>query len=173
MLHDKYRVRHIGIQDDNFNPQKKRTIEICKGIIERGLELTIRADSGGYAGNIDEETLHWLKKAGFKELYFGVESGNQIVLEKVINKKLDLRKVKSIVQISKTIGISPGGYFMVGVPGETKKTMGDTVRFAATSGFDRVRLYICQPFPESRMYEDCKKNGWLSKDFEPKKSVDI
>jgi len=60
---------------------------------------------------------------------------------------------------------------MVGVPGETPKTMEDTVNFAAKCDLDKVRLYVCQPFPGSRMYEDCIKNKWLTKDFEPEKAL--
>ena len=58
---------------------------------------------------------------------------------------------------------------MVGVPGETKETMLETVKFATESAFDEVRFYICQPLRGSRLYEDAKKNGWLAKDFDPSK----
>jgi radical SAM superfamily enzyme YgiQ (UPF0313 family) len=62
LLHEKYSVRHFGIEDDNFNVSKKRTVEICKGVIDRGLDVTFRADSGVYLSTCDEETLSIMKR---------------------------------------------------------------------------------------------------------------
>lgn len=172
LLYEKYKVRHFGIVDDNFNLSKKRTIEICNGIIERGLDITLRADSGLYLGSIDEEVLVMMKKAGFHEAYFGIESGNEKILKNVIHgKNVDLQKVKEVARICKTLGIVSGGFFMIGVPGETKETMEDTINFAVSSDLDRIRLYTCQPFPGSKMYEDSKENGWLTTDFDVSKTL--
>jgi radical SAM superfamily enzyme YgiQ (UPF0313 family) len=171
LLYEKYRVRHFGIVDDNFNLSKKRTIEICKGIIERGLEVTLRADSGLYLSSIDEETLRMMKKAGFHELYFGIESGNERILKDVIGKKVDLEQAKEVGRLCKTLGIVSGGFFMIGVPGETKETMEDTINFAISSNLDRIRMYTCQPFPGSKLYEDSIENGWLTTDFDVSKTL--
>jgi len=171
LLYEKYKVRHFGIVDDNFNISKKRTIEICKGIVEHGLDVTLRADSGVYLGSLDEDVLTWMKKAGFHELYFAVESGNQRILKEVIGKNIDLGQAKTVATLCEGLGIVSGGFFMVGVPGETKETMNDTVDFAVSSGLDRVRLYTCQPFPGSRMFEDCRRNGWLTGDFDVSKTL--
>lgn len=166
LLHEKYKVKHISIQDDNFTLSKKRAIKICKGVVEREFDLTFNAPSGVYVPSLDQELLLWMKKAGFYELWFGVESGNQTILDNVINKKLILSQVKEVAKICKKVGIRTGGYFMIGVPGETKENMKDTIRFAATSNLDMARLYVCQPFPGSRLYEDCRNFGFLTDDFE-------
>jgi len=171
MLYDKYKVRHFGIVDANPTVSKKRTIDICKGIVERGLDVTLTADSGLFFASTDKEVLTWMKKAGFYQVFFGIESGNEVVAKSIIGKEIKLSRVKEIVKICKDLGILSGGFFMVGVPGETKETMADTVKFAIESEFDMVRLYTCQPFRGSRLYEDAKKNGWLTKDFDPSKSL--
>jgi anaerobic magnesium-protoporphyrin IX monomethyl ester cyclase len=171
LLYKEYGVRHFGIVDDNFNISKKRTLAICQGVIDRGLDVTFRADSGLYLSNLDEETLSLMKRAGFHELYFGIESGNEWVLQNVIDKKVDLAKVREVAQLCKEVGIVSGGYFMVGVPGETRDTMEETVRFAVDSGLDRIRLYTCQPFPGSRLYEDCEREGWIPGDFDASKGL--
>jgi magnesium-protoporphyrin IX monomethyl ester (oxidative) cyclase len=171
LLYEKYKVRHFGIVDDNFNISKKRTIEICKGIIERGLEVTLRADSGTYLSSIDEETLSMMKRAGFHELYFGIESGNERILKDVIGKKINLEQVKEVARLCKGLGIVSGGYFMIGVPNETKETMEETVKFALDSELDRIRLYTCQPFPGSKLYEDCQERGWIAGDFHASKAL--
>ena len=171
MLCDKYHVKHFGIVDENFAVSKKRTIAICKGVIECGLDVTLHADSGLYIASTDKEVLTWMKKAGFNELFFGVESGNEAVAKNIIGKEIKLSRVKELVKVCKDLGIKSGGFFIVGVPGETKETMSDTVKFALSSEFDRVRLFTCQPYRGSRLYEDAKKNGWLTKDFDPVKSL--
>jgi len=171
MLYDKYRVRHFGIVDDNFAVSKKRTIDICKGIVERGLDVSLTADSGLYFPSLDEEVLTWMKKAGFNEVFIAVESGNEKVAKNIIGKEIKLSRVKEFVKICKDLGIISGGFFIVGVPGETIETMADTVKFAVDSKLDKVRVYSCQPFRGSRLYEDAKRNGWLTKDFDPSKSL--
>lgn len=171
LLYEKYKVRHFGIEDDSFNISKRRTIAICKGVIERGLDVTFRADSGVYLSTLDEETLSIMKRAGFNELYFGIESGNQRILNTVINKKIDLNQVREVAQLCKKLGILSGGFFMVGVPGESKETMEETIKFASDSELDRIRLYTCQPFPGSKLYDDCQANGYLPDDFDISKAL--
>lgn len=169
ILYDKYKVRHFGILDDNFNVSKKRTIALCKGIVERGWDVTLYADSGLYFPSADEEVLTWMAKAGFQQMFFAIESGNEAVAKNIIGKEIKLSHVKEVTKICKDLGVLSGGFFIVGVPGETKETMAETVKFAIASEFDEVRLYTCQPFRGSRLYDDAKKNGWLTKDFEPSK----
>jgi radical SAM superfamily enzyme YgiQ (UPF0313 family) len=171
ILHDKYKVRHFGIVDDNFTVSKRRTIDICKGIVERGWDVTLTADSGLYFPSIDKEVMTWMKKAGFNEMFVAIESGNEKVAKSIIGKEIKLSRVEEFVKICRDLNIISGGFFIVGVPGETKETMTETVRFALDSGLDKVRLYTCQPFRGSRLYEDAKKNGWLTKDYDPSKSL--
>lgn len=164
LLHEKYRVNHISIQDDNFTVSKKRTVEICKGVIDRGLDITLNTPSGVYVSSLDKEVLKWMKSAGFYELYFGIESGNQQILDKVIKKRLSLDKVREVIKICKEVGIKTGGFFIIGMPGETLETMEDTANFAISSGLDVARLYVCQPYPGSSVYEDCIKNNYFTKE---------
>jgi radical SAM superfamily enzyme YgiQ (UPF0313 family) len=168
MLAENYGVRSINLLDDNFNLSKQRVVEICEGIIERGLSLTLEATSGLYlAPWLDLETLSLMKRAGFSQISFGIESGNKRILDTVINKKIDLDRVPEVAQLCKKAGIVPGGFFMIGIPGETLETMEDTIQFALNSGLDQIRVFTCQAFPGSKMYEDCMRNGWLVGNLEP------
>jgi len=167
LLNEKYGVTYFKILDDNFTISKKRVQEICRGIIERGLDIKLAITSGVYLPSLDEETLTLMRKAGLHELGFGIESGNQEVLHKIINKRVNLQKVDEIARICERLGILAQAFFMVGVPRETPETMNDTINFAANCAFERIRLYICQPFPGSRLYEDCVEKGWLVKGFKP------
>lgn len=160
-------VKHINFQDDNFNVSKKRTINICKGIVKRKYNITILAPAGAFVPTLDEEVLTWLKRAGLNHLRMSIESGNQDILYNVIKKNIDLSTVKPIVDICKKLNIYTEGAFIFGIPGETKKTMQDSTDFAESVGFDRIIKFIFQPFPNTELYNECVKNDYLTDDYDP------
>jgi len=163
----RYKIKHINIQDDNFNISKERTIEICKGIIKKNYKITLTANSGVYVPTLDEETLWWLKKAGMNLMRFSIESGNQEVLDNIINKKINLSTVKSLIDICKKLKIKTEGAFIFGIPGQTIKAMEDNLKFAEHCGFDRVLKFIYQPFPNTKLYKICEEKGYFTRDFNP------
>lgn len=162
-------IKHVNFQDDNFNVSKKRTVEICKGIIKNKYNITILAASGAFVPTLDEEVLTWLKRAGLNQLRMSIESGNQNVLYNIIKKNIDLTTVKNVVNICKKLKITTEGAFIFGIPGETIETMNDSLEFAKNTGFDRIIKFIFQPFPNTELYDLCVKNGYLTKDYDPRK----
>lgn len=162
----KYKVKHINIQDDNFNISKSRVIEICKKIIERGYEITLSANSGTYIPTLDEEVLMWLHQAGFKYLRFSIESGSQEVLDKIIKKKIDLSQIKGIVVACRRIGLKTEGAFIFGVPGESIDTMEQTTKFANEMGFDNIKKFIFQPFPNTELFDVCARKGYFTSNYD-------
>lgn len=161
-----YNVKGILFEDDNISMSKKRMIEICKEIIERGIDIKWECPSGVYLPSLDEEVLQWMKRAGCYRLEFGIESGNQEVLDKIIMKKQDLDYVKKVIQMCHNLDIKMRGFFVLGLPGETKKTMADTLRFALGSGLPAAKLMIAQPWPGSRLYEDVIEKGMVTDDYD-------
>ena len=167
MLVKDYGVEAISIVDYTFNVSKQRLIEICEGIIERGLNLTFITTPMYLTPWLDFETFSLMKKAGFNELFFGIENASQEILEKVLNKKIDMNKVAEVVASCKKADIIPGALFMVGVPGETIETMKNTVKYALDQDFERVNLFTFQPVPGMKLYDDCVNNGWLVDGYKP------
>lgn len=159
-------VKEIVIVDDNFTVSKSRTIEICKGIIERRYNIRILTPSGVFIPSLDKEVLEYLYKAGLRELQFGVENGDQEFLDKVIRKNLRLEKVKEIVAQAKEIGLRTRGFFIFGYPGETRATMLKTLRFAFESGMHNARFYIFQPMPGTEAWKMALDMGAIEKDFD-------
>jgi len=169
LLVNKFGIKHINFQDDNFNVSKERTIKICKGIIKNKYNITLLAASGAFIPTLDEEVLTWLKKAGLSQLRMSVESGNQDILYNVIKKNINLSKVKPIVDICKKLKITTEGAFLFGVPGETIETMNESLKFAKETGFNRIIKFIFQPFPNTELYRICKEKNYLTKDYNPKR----
>ena len=166
----KFGIKHINFVDDNFNISKDRVIGICKNIVSNGYNISLAATSGIYVPTLDEEVLFWLKQAGVNLLRMSIESGNQEILNNVIRKNINLKQVADIVKSCKKIGIRTEGAFIFGLPGETLETMQDTVNYAKTVGFDRVIKFIYQPFPNTVLYDLCVAKGYLTADFDPKRS---
>lgn len=160
-------VKRIHIQDDNFNISKERIIKICQGVVVKKYNITFDAPSGTYLPTLDGEVLEWLKKAGFRSIRLSIESGNQNVLDKIVRKNIDLSKVPGIVRSAQKIGLNVEGAFILGLPGETIKTMRDSMNFAKQTGFNEVKHFIYQPFPDTEAYEICKNKGYLTKDYNP------
>ncbi|MDP2709110.1 MAG: radical SAM protein [bacterium] len=154
-------ARSIIIVDDNFTVSKKRTIEICQGIIKRGYKIRLATPSGLYIPSLDRETLECLFQAGLKDIPFAIENGDQEFLDKSIRKNLKLEQAKEIVKLAREIGFHTSGFFIFGYPGETKKTMLKTLRFAFESDFHHPRFFILQPFPGTEIFETAKRMGAL------------
>ena len=167
-LISQYKLKRINIQDDNFNISKERLIKICQGIVEKGHKITFSA-SGTYAPALDEEVLQWMQKAGFKNIRLSIESGNQEVLDKIIKKRIDLSKIPALVKMAQKYGMKVEGAFIFGLPGETKKTMRDSVDFAKSAGFDVVKYFIYQPFPNTEAYDVCKEKGYITEEYDPER----
>lgn len=169
-LYDCHKVRTYHFMDDNFNLNQDWVNEFCDRIHGTGWNIELRMQDGFFP-RIERDTLRNLKKAGLKDVFFGIESGSQRVLDEVIKKPVTLKHVHEIIRWCHEIGINCGGYFLVGLPGEKLSEMQETVDFALYSGLDRVRLYTCQPFPGSQLYNDCVKNGWLFDGYDPSKAM--
>ena len=171
MLVRDHGVGIITVLDENFNISKQRLLELCEGIIERGLNLNIGSQMY-LAPWLDFETFSLMKKAGFKEIYFGIENASQEILDRVLNKRINLDKADDIIGSCKKAGIIPAAYLMVGVPGETIETMENTMRFALNSELAKTQVFIFQPVPGTKLYDDCVKNEWLVDGYEPHEAFD-
>jgi len=123
----RFHPKRIVFHDSNFFVSRKRVEEICKLIIEKKWDVEfyamIRCD---YIVRYADEFFQLLKKAGFKELAFGGESGNQRVLN-LIKKDITVKQILDSVKVLKRNGFDPIISFMVGLPSETEKELNDTL----------------------------------------------
>jgi len=164
----KYNIGNISFEDDNFTFNMERAHKICDLIIERGLNKKISWDTpnGIRADRVDEKLLIKMQKAGCKEVVFSPESGNQYVVNNLIGKKLDLKKVEEDARICKKIGMKCRMFFVMGIPGETKNQINDTVEFAKRMKEEycvEPMLFSALPYYSTDLYRICKENGYLIK----------
>ncbi len=164
-LKENFKADEIIVIDDAFNYDANRAEEICDNIIKLKLNVHLRFTNGLRADMLPPRLAWKLKQAGAYDIVLGIESGNQELVYR-IGKKLDLRQVLRSVRLLKRLGIFTSGFFMIGVPGETVKTMLDTKRFARSLDLDIALISRAIPFPGTKMYDMVKKSGRFTEDFE-------
>jgi anaerobic magnesium-protoporphyrin IX monomethyl ester cyclase len=158
----------IGILDDSFNINRQRVLDICDLLIKEELTHVPWIMINGIRANLaDKELLGCMKQAGCIRSAFGVESGNQEILDSVIDKQLTLEQVRAAFKAAKEVGMETIGFFMVGLPGETEETMEDTIRFAIELDPVVANFSMATPFPGTEMSRIVKEKGrLLVKDYD-------
>jgi radical SAM superfamily enzyme YgiQ (UPF0313 family) len=149
-LVSKYNAREIHFYDDDFTIDMDRARNICDEILKRNIKIiwscTTRVDL------VDEELLKKMKKAGCWLISYGVESGNQQILNS-INKGFTIDQVISAFEMTRKIGISTLAFLMIGLPGETKQTIQETVDLAKKLKPDFVSWGILVVYPGSHLFK--------------------
>lgn len=154
-----YGIRNITFADDTFTLNRERTIEICKGIVERGYDIRFLCSSR--VDTIDESRLEWLQKAGCKVISFGIETGNPDIM-KVVLKGINLDQVVSTFAMVKKYGITVHSSYIIGNPGDTHETIEQTIQFALDSGTDEAQFSISTPFPGTDLWKSALEKGLIS-----------
>lgn len=143
--------------DDTFTVAKGRVLEICQGIVDRGLQESISWVCETRVDSVDGETLIAMKRAGCKLTQFGVESGDPKVL-KHSNKKITLPQVRAAFSLSRKIGLKTYMFLIFGLPYETEDSIKRTIDFLMEVAPDYVTIGILVPFPGTEVLEMAKKN---------------
>ncbi len=152
--------KELHVIDDGFSTNIERAKQICDEILRRELKFPWNLFNGVRVDRLDLELLEKLKKAGCYQISIGVESGNQKVLD-VVDKGLALDDIRRAVRLAKQVGMDLQGYFMLGLPGDTKESMQDTINFAKELELDKVKFAITTPFPGTRLYYEWEKQGLI------------
>lgn len=135
--------RSICIDDDLFTLNHRHATAICDEIIARGLEIIwhvfARVDT------VNRKLLETMRSAGCTSLCYGIESGSQMVLD-LIKKRITIDQARKAVELAKDVGMDLIASFIIGLPGETRETLLETVSFAQSLGC-RFGYHLLAPFP--------------------------
>ena len=147
-------IRDMGFKglmfyDDTFTINRQRVIEIAKELKE--LDLIWRCFI--HASTVDSNLLRIMKDCGCVEVGMGVESGNNEIL-KTVNKKIDLERAIEVCNWCHEIGLRVKTFLMIGLPGESKETVKDTINFLQKAKPDDYDITIYTPFPETEIWKN-------------------
>jgi radical SAM superfamily enzyme YgiQ (UPF0313 family) len=151
-------VREFFFDDDTFNIQKARTIELCSKL--RPLGLTWSCTS---RVTTDYETLKAMKEAGCRLLIVGFESGDPQIL-KNIKKGATVERARQFTKDCHKLGLVIHGDFILGLPGETRQTIRNTVQFAKELDVETIQVSVAHAYPGTELYEYVVKNGFMVSD---------
>ena len=145
--------------DDAFTVDQVRTEELCDEIMKRNLKIVWNC--GTRVDMVTKELLIKMKKAGCASVWFGIESGDQEVLDEM-HKGISTSQTLRTVNWVRELGLTPVPNVLLGFPGETKKTAWKTIKFAEKVSPDNLSFFnVATPLPGTPLYDRVKKNGWL------------
>jgi radical SAM superfamily enzyme YgiQ (UPF0313 family) len=163
-LISKYGIRHVHFEDDNISANVKRFKELLEAFRNMGSTFSWDTPNGVRVDTLSKEIVFDCKRSGCVYLVFGVESGNQAVLDRIVGKRLDLGTVTKAAAWCREISLDAMSFFVIGFPGETRRDMQDTVEFALRlqREYDvNPGLFVATPLPGTRLEKICIEKGLL------------
>jgi anaerobic magnesium-protoporphyrin IX monomethyl ester cyclase len=158
--------RQFNFDDDNFNFIKERVFQICDEIERRGLKhLFLRCSNGIRADRVNREMLARMYETGFRYIAFGVDGGNNRMLE-IIKKGETIETIEQAIKESCDLGYGVKLLFVVGTPYETREDVEDKVRISERYPIEEVHFYNLIPTPGTELYDWVKDNNFFLKDPE-------
>jgi hopanoid biosynthesis associated radical SAM protein HpnJ len=151
-------MKELFFDDDTFTDDRPRAEAIARGLGDLGLMWSCNAKA-----NVPRETLKVLRDNGLRLLLVGYESGNQQILIN-IKKGLRVERARRFAADCRDLGITVHGTFILGLPGETKETIQETIRFARDVNPHTIQVSIAAPYPGTELYRQAIEAGWLPDD---------
>jgi hopanoid biosynthesis associated radical SAM protein HpnJ len=148
-------VKEFFFDDDTFTDNRPRAEEIARKLKTLGITWSCNAKA-----TVPYETLKVMRECGLRLLLVGFESGNQQILN-TIRKGIRVDRAREFVKNCKRLGIKIHGTFIVGLPGETRETMQQTMQYARELDVDTIQVSLAAPYPGTELYAQAMANGWL------------
>jgi hopanoid biosynthesis associated radical SAM protein HpnJ len=149
------KVKEYFFDDDTFTDDLPRAEAIARGLGRLGVTWSCNAKA-----NVPESTLRVLRDNGLRLLLVGYESGSQEILNRV-KKGIRLDVARRFTRDAKALGIKIHGTFIMGLPGETRETIEETIRFARDIDPDSLQVSLAAPYPGTALYREALEHGWL------------
>lgn len=151
-------IREFFFDDDTFTDDAPRAEAIARELGKLGVTWSCNAKA-----NVPRETLKVMRDNGLRLLLVGYESGNQQILFN-IKKGMRIEVAKQFTKDCHELGIQIHGTFILGLPGETKETIQETIRFATEINPHTIQVSLAAPYPGTFLYNQAVENGWLDAD---------
>lgn len=169
-LYQRYGVREISFEDDTLLLYKERLIDICESLLKENISLSWSCN--GRVDAVDLPLLKLMRKAGCWQIGYGIESGVQSILD-LSKKNIRLEQIEKAVELTYESGILSKGFFILGFPTETRRTIRQTIDFSKRIKLDDITVSCMTPFPGSELYKIAKEYGEFDEDWKKMNLIDI
>jgi anaerobic magnesium-protoporphyrin IX monomethyl ester cyclase len=157
-----YGIREFMVYDDNFVMYRQNLKRLLDMLIDEKIDMTWVCNAR--VDMVNEEVLNLMAHAGCWQISYGIETGNQDIMDR-LGKKITKERVHKAIELTRKAGIRTVGYFMVGNFGETQETIDETIKFACDLGLDDFRMSFFTPLPGTRAYSEAEKFGEFENDW--------
>jgi radical SAM superfamily enzyme YgiQ (UPF0313 family) len=160
-----YLIKEYGVDEiqffcENLTFDKKFATELFQRLVP--LDICWCTPVGLYFNSIDEEMVDLMAKSGAYQITLAVESASKRVLRDLMHKNVDIERVKSVVDRAHSHYMLVHGFFMIGMPGETKQEIQATLRFPFEAGFDSISISVVKALYPSELYDYCAERNYLN-----------
>ncbi len=155
-------IKHILFTDDTFTLSMKYAAEICEELLRRDEKLSWSCETR--AELVDRALLELMHRAGCREISFGVESGNEEIRQITLRKKVSNTDLLTAFAECHRVGVDAHAFCMLGIPGETRENMLETLDFALKIKPDVLGLHLTVLFPGSDLYKQALAEGKIAGD---------
>ena len=163
-------VRFFFVSDDTFTLRRQLVIDICRRIIDLGLDINWAAISR--VDCVDAEVLVWMRRAGCTQISYGVESGSRKIRE-LYGKHISDEDICRAFDLTVRFGIMARAYFIYGAPGESDATIAASLDLLRRTRPLAAMFYILDLFPGTELYEAYKRRTGISDDIWLERVEDI
>lgn len=155
---EEFGITDFLIWSESFTNDQSYAIETAEEILRRGLDIDWVCNSR--VDTVSPKLLRTIKEAGCWMIGYGIESGSQEVLDSV-RKGTSIFDAVQAVRMAHEVGLEVTGHCVLGFPGESQRTMRETIDFAKFLRLDYAQFYCAVAFPGSQLYTQCLESGWL------------
>lgn len=156
---NQHKIEFVTMWSDTFTINQDFVTKLCQAIIKSGLGFSWMCNAR--VDTISPEMLKLMHQAGCMGISYGVESGNQTILDN-IKKGITLEQINQAFRWTRQAGIEALAHVIFGLPGETKETIQQTVAFVINLKPDYAQFYCAIPFPGTELYQKAKEQNWLT-----------
>ncbi len=170
-LKDRYGLSVLTIYDDQILMNKPRAKEFFAKLAP--LNIRVEMPNGVTLSYIDEEMAALMKSAGVDTLFLAIEHGSKRVLKDIIRKPIAYDRIKPTIGLLQAAGIYCQGFFVIGLPGETRAEREETRNAILDWGLDWASFNYATPLRGSELFRQCKANGWIDERYLPIGAIDM
>lgn len=170
-LQEKYGLNVLTIYDDQILMNKPRAKEFFAKLAP--LKIRVEMPNGVTLSYIDEEMAQLMKNAGVDTIFLAIEHGSKRVLKEIIRKPISFSRIKPVIQALQQTGIYCQGFFVIGLPGETRAERQETRDIIIDWGLDWASFNYATPLRGSELYRMCREKGWIEEKYLPIGAIDM